>query len=396
MIKTYKYDSTEQLSEHFSAQEFRCKCGKAHDFRVSEELVAHLESLRAALGCSSVHVSSGYRCPEHDKAVGGKGNGKHTQGLAADVICYAQQGLPISSKVVSCKAQDLGFRGIANITAAYTSTHLDMRDGTTWYGDETRGTAWACADLHEYYGIPREEEEQAMAKKGIDISYCQKKVDWAKVTGVEFVILRAGYGKYDTQKDSMFESHYAGAKKAGIPVGAYWYSYAKTEDDARKEADVCIKTLAGKQYEYPIYYDVEEKTQLDLGKEKVSAIIRAFLERVEAAGYWVGLYMSASPLSTLVEEDILKRYAVWVAHVNVSKPAYGGGYGLWQYSWKGSIPGIDGDVDCDYAYVDYPAKIKEKGLNGYGKPPEPDPQPKTITVEMIVDGVTYGGTLTEI
>lgn len=154
MVKKFSYDDKTQLAPHFNASEFRCKCGKPHDFEVSEELVANLEKLRAALDCKNIHISSGFRCPEHDKAVGGKGNGKHTQGLAADVICYAKNGVPISSKLVSCTAQDIGFMGIANITTAYTSTHLDMRSGKHWYGDETRGTSWGCDDLYAYYGIP--------------------------------------------------------------------------------------------------------------------------------------------------------------------------------------------------------------------------------------------------
>lgn len=230
-------------------------------------------------------------------------------------------------------------------------------------------------------------------KKGIDISYCQTKVDWSKVDA-EFVIARAGYGREVSQKDAMFESHYAGAKSRGIPIGAYWYSYAMDEAGARAEADACIAVLKGKQFEYPIYYDVEEQKQFALGKEKVSAIIRAFLERVEAAGYWVGLYGSYSSLTTYTAEDIRKRYAIWLAHWDVQKSPYSGDYGVWQYS-VGKANGVTGACDLDYSYVDYPAKIKAKGLNGYGKQPEPTPQKKTINVEMTVDGKSYAGTLIE-
>lgn len=233
-------------------------------------------------------------------------------------------------------------------------------------------------------------------KRGIDISYCQKKIDWTKVTA-EFVIIRAGYGRYDTQKDSMFESHYAGAKSRGIPVGAYWYSYAKTPDEARQEADTCAKILKGKQFEYPIYFDVEEKEVLALGREKVSAIIRAFLERLEKAGYWVGLYGSYSSLTSVTDEDIRTRYAIWLAHWNVQKSPYSGAYGVWQYG-IGKVDGITGDVDCDYCYVDYPAKIKERGLNGYEKPPSAEPTTpakETKEVTLIIDGATWTGTLTK-
>ena len=118
------------------------------------------------------------------------------------------------------------------------------------------------------------------------------------------------------------------------------------------------------------------------------------MEKLEAAGYWVGLYMSASPLSSYVTDEIKKRYAIWVANYGVSKPSYAGAYGIWQYSSTGKIDGISGNVDLDYSYVDYPEKIKEKGLNGYGK--QPDKPPETvdeITVEITVNGKKYAGTL---
>lgn len=373
MIKTYHYGDTTMISEHFKACEFQCKCSKKHDFSISEELVQNLERLRAALGCSRMHISSGFRCPEHDKEVGGKGNGKHTMGLAADVVCYLKDGLPISSKIVSCRAQDIGFRGIANINAAYTSTHLDMREGKKWYGDETQGTSWGCDDLYAYYGIQREDDNMSYRRSGIDISYCQPKVDWSEVV-TDFVILRAGYGQYTKQKDAMFESHYDNAKAKGIPVGAYWYSYAMSVEDAEREAEACIEILKGKQFEYPIYYDVEEKKQFDLGKGMVSSIIRAFLKKLEAAGYWVGLYSSYSALLNYVDDDIKKRYAIWLAHW-VTKTDYPGQYGMWQYGFSRNVPGFDGNVDVDYCYVDYPSQIKAKGLNGFSNDPEPEPIP---------------------
>ena len=214
--------------------------------------------------------------------------------------------------------------------------------------------------------------------KGVDLSKHNGKVDFKQVNAsgkVGFVILRAGYGKTITQKDSMFETYYAGAKAAGIPVGAYWYSYAMNEDEARQEADVFLEVLKGKQFEYPVYYDVEEDKQFKLGKAKVSAIIRAFLERVESKEYWVGLYGSYSSLTTYTAEDIRERYAIWLAHWNVSKSPYKGQYGMWQYG-VGRIPGISCDVDLDECYVDYPTLIREAGDNGFAKDTTPAPVPE--------------------
>ena len=394
-VKSYSESDNSQLSEHFKVSEFRCKCGGTHDTLIADDLIHMLEKLRSSLSCSKIIISSGYRCVSHDIAVGGSGTGQHTKGKAADICCYDQSGNPIDNRLVCCTAEDLGFHGIARIKGNGTFTHVDMRSGK-WYGDETKGMQYCIpkASFYDYFGIKKGAKTMY---KGIDVSEHQGIIKWDNVKA-DFAILRAGYGKVISQKDKQFENNYAGAKKAGIPVGAYWYSYAMTPEEARKEADVFLEVIKGKQFDYPVFYDVEEKKQFNLGKDKVSAIIRAFLEEVESAGYWVGLYMSASPLSDCVTSGIKNKYAVWVANVGVSKPSYAGAYGMWQYSWKGSISGISGDVDLDYCYVDYPAKIKERGLNGYGKQQDTAAKPskKEITVEMTCDGVKYKGTLTKI
>lgn len=150
----YKYTDETQLSAHFNAREFRCKCGKTHDTEINPNLVTNLEKLYRALSCSKIVVTSGYRCPTHDKNVGGNGTGQHTKGNAADVICYGQDGNIISTKKVACKAQDIGFRGIGNIDSTYTAIHVDVRTGAKWYGDEAvrGGTSGSVTDdFYRYY-----------------------------------------------------------------------------------------------------------------------------------------------------------------------------------------------------------------------------------------------------
>lgn len=154
-IKTYKHGDKTKLSAHFAANEFQCKCGKTHDFQIDDALIEKLETLFSALNCSKIIVTSGYRCAAHDKAVGGNGSGQHTLGTAADICCYGQDGKPISSKTVCCKAQDIGFTGIANITPAYQYTHVDVRKSGRWYGDETRGTSTVTSDFYAYFGIDK-------------------------------------------------------------------------------------------------------------------------------------------------------------------------------------------------------------------------------------------------
>ena len=205
-----------------------------------------------------------------------------------------------------------------------------------------------------------------MAVKGIDVSKWQGDIDFAKVkdSGVEFVIIRAGYG--DGNKDTYFEQNYKNAKAAGLHIGAYWYSYADSTEAAKKEAQAFADILSGKQLDYPVYFDIEEKIQLSQGKDFCSILITAFCTEMENHGYFAGFYTSLSHLSSVVTDAVKKRFTVWVAQW-AGKCSYTGAYGIWQYSSKGSIPGISGNVDLDYSYIDFPTTIKSGGFNGYSK-----------------------------
>lgn len=235
--------------------------------------------------------------------------------------------------------------------------------------------------------------------KGCDLSVHNGVVNFALLkTATDFAILRAGYGRYASQKDDKFEANYQGCEANGIPKGAYWYSYAMSEDEARQEAQACLECIKGKRFEYPIYFDIEEAKQFALGKAKVSAIIKAFCDVLEAAGYWVGVYTGASNFSTHVTDEIKTRYAVWVAHWGVNAPSFNGSYGMWQYTDKGRLDGVQGNVDLNTAYVDYPAEIKKAGRNGYTKEAtngesEGNSPCKKISVVVTVDGETYKGEL---
>lgn len=205
--------------------------------------------------------------------------------------------------------------------------------------------------------------------KGIDVSKHNGTIDWkaVKVSGkVDFAIIRAGYGKAISQKDKQFESNYAGCKANGIPVGAYWYSYAVTPAEAEAEARTFIQAITGKQFEFPVWFDIEEKNALVTGKKNVSAIIRAFCTVMENAGYWCGVYASRSHIQSYMDEDVQRRYALWAAEWG-AKLNYSGEVGIWQYSENGKISGIPGNVDLDVCYVEYPEFVKAAGRNGYAK-----------------------------
>lgn len=206
------------------------------------------------------------------------------------------------------------------------------------------------------------------AIKGIDVSQWQGNIDFAKVkaAGVKFVIIRAGFGKYTSQKDPYFEQNYKNAKAAGLDVGVYWYSYATSAADAVAEAKACMTVISGKKFEYPIFFDLEERSQFNKGRAFCDGLVKAFCGELEKCGYFAGLYISRSPLQSYMSSDVAKRYTLWVAEY-ASKLNYSGIYAMWQYTSSGKVNGISGNVDFDYCYVDYPTMIKNGGYNGYAK-----------------------------
>ena len=396
LVNHYDYNDSTQLSPHFNAREFRCSCGGSHETLISSELVDKLESLYTALNCSKIIVTSGYRCPDHDKAVGGTSSGQHTKGTAADVCCYGQDGQPISSKAVCCKAQDVGFTGIANITSSYQYTHLDVRTSGKWYGNETKGNGTITDDFYKYFGISKI-TAKTVQKCGIDVSEWQGVIDWAKAKagGIKFAILRAGISN---RADKCFATNYVSCENAGIPVGAYWYCTATTVADAKAQAKLFLQIISGKKFAYPVYMNLEEPAQFALGKAKCSELADAFLTVLEQAGYFAGLYCSTSYLQQYLTDSIRNRYAIWVAQYYTSC-TYDGDYGIWQYNVAGnaefdiigqkSIPGIVGECDMDYCYTDYPSIIKQAGLNGFSSPDEPESTPNTedSTLQQILKHV---------
>lgn len=190
-------------------------------------------------------------------------------------------------------------------------------------------------------------------KNGIDVSFANGVVDWAKVK-TDFVFMRAGYGwDNDKQIDKQFANNVSGCEKYGIPYGVYHYSYARNPANAVREAKFCMKLMdkVGANPTLPVVFDFEEQFQLDMTEKEQLDIIDGFLETIEEAGYKPMLYMSASPLNKLYAYDAerLTRWPIWVAHVGANKPSYKGKWDVWQYTWTGKLDGINGNVDMDDA-----------------------------------------------
>ena len=196
---------------------------------------------------------------------------------------------------------------------------------------------------------------------GIDVSTYQNVIDWRTVAQHKhFAIIRAGYGFGHI--DNYYESNYQNAKANGVKVGAYWYAYASSASDAVQEANYAVQALKGKQFEWPIYYDIEEKSIFNAGI--ASEIARAFCGVLEANKYYCGIYSSTNTFNNYFDDDVKTKYTIWLAHWDVEKPTYKGTYHVWQYT-VGSSPGVEGRCDLDKGYLDFEPVMKEHGLNGF-------------------------------
>ena len=191
-----------------------------------------------------------------------------------------------------------------------------------------------------------------MTLKGIDVSEWQGTIDWRKVAkdGVQFAVIHAGYGRELSQKDKYFERNYAGARAAGIKVGAFWYSYADSVARAEQEARTCLKVLDGKHLDLPVFFDQEyEPGILKLSTKTRTDIVLKFLETIKAAGRPCGLYSSTDFITTKLQANRLTAYPLWIAEYG-SKLHYTGKVWAWQYTDKGRVAGIKGRVDMDHGY----------------------------------------------
>lgn len=228
---------------------------------------------------------------------------------------------------------------------------------------------------------------------GIDISTWQKNYpyDKANAEGVKFAILRAGYSR---TKDNQFETHYANAKRLGWGVGAYWYMYATTVEAAKAEAKAFLKAIAGKQFEYPVYLDIEDKTVRATGRDNCNAMIKAFGEIIEGAGYYFGVYTNLDWYRNVISgAELNKKYDWWIAAWSTGAPT-GVNYGVWQFGGEtnyirgNKVAGVT--TDQNYAFKDYPSIMKANGLNGFPKensqaPTEPEKPKETIPYEGVSD-----------
>lgn len=185
-------------------------------------------------------------------------------------------------------------------------------------------------------------------KKGVDLSCWNENVNYNKLKqdGVEFAIIRSGFGKDEGQKDKLFEKHYKGCKDAGLKVGAYLYSYCTAVENANKEAENCLKHIAGKNFDLPIYIDIEEARTKILGVDAVTNIALNFCRRIKEAGYNAGVYANLDWFRNNIRPDaiLLEHFSIWLAQWN-DKITANFPVDIWQYTNK--YNGMDGDYLVD-------------------------------------------------
>lgn len=189
--------------------------------------------------------------------------------------------------------------------------------------------------------------------KCIDVSEWNDDINFSKVknAGITCVILRAGYGKDPNQEDNKFNEYYRQAKAAGLNVGAYWYSYATSVDAAKAEVRNCMKTIRGKEFDLPVFLDVEEYRQAVLPRRTLTDIISTFCDGVKGYGFDVGMYSAKSMLvDSAYPDELASKYLIWMAAPNNSYNELPPFVDIHQYSWKGKVDGISEKVDMNYIY----------------------------------------------
>ncbi len=203
-----------------------------------------------------------------------------------------------------------------------------------------------------------------MIYKGIDVSKYQGDIKFNELKDIDFAIIRIGYGMYENQKDPKFEANYQGFTNKNIKVGIYHYSYAKNPNEALKEAELVLKWLNQRKIDLPVYIDIEDKSQISLGKQTLTSICQTFCEKIKQNGYDAGIYSYKYFLTNYLDQNKLSNYSIWVAQYN-KENTYTGKYDMWQYTSKGKVAGINGNVDLNLLYNELQAKNELPDLNFY-------------------------------
>lgn len=198
---------------------------------------------------------------------------------------------------------------------------------------------------------------EGASAQGIDVSSWQGVIDWQKVkdAGIDFAIIRLGW--WVDGKDAYLERNVAECERLGIPWGAYLYSYCSNPSQASAEADHALDLLGelkakGYTPDLPVYFDMEDNALLN-GNRDFAGMATQFCSKIEAAGYMAGVYANLNWWNNNLTSSVFDSWNRWVAQY-YSACTYEGTYSAWQYTSRGSVPGISGNVDLNWWYGDFP------------------------------------------
>lgn len=201
---------------------------------------------------------------------------------------------------------------------------------------------------------------------GIDVSYYQKDIDWKQVkdSGVEFAMIRVGYRGYGSTgtilPDSCFEQNIRGALDAGLKVGVYFFSQAVSVWEAEEEAAFVLDAIRGYDVSFPVVFDWERINSASartdsITSQQLTLCAGAFCEKIAHAGYTPAIYFNLDLAYLDYDLDKLADYPFWLAEYR-TVPSFFYHFDMWQYSAKGTVPGIRGEVDLNLSFVDYSKK----------------------------------------
>ena len=261
--------------------------------------------------------------------------------------------------------------------------------------------AWASTSVSDYTGYTYTHNsrfDNAHIINAIDVSQYQGAIDWnkVKVDGIEYAIIRIGGRGYAASGRLYYDDYYKinieNAKKAGVKIGIYYFSQARTEAEAREEALHCLQLLGSYDIDLPIFMDYEYASDSvnpgriqDLTTSQRTANAVAFCETIETAGYEAGFYSNLLFLQNSIDgRKLSDLYSIWIAQYN-NRCDYDNAYSIWQYSSSGAVDGINGRVDCNFWYKIYmdtfDAALSYSKTEYDGNPKEP-----TVTVEGLKNG----------
>ena len=254
--------------------------------------------------------------------------------------------------------------------------HFEVRLAGTRYNplnwlDSDFEVASDSVRLGNFTSVVRPAEDSREYVYGIDVSRYQGDIDWAQVaaSGVKFALLRAGsQNSSGPYIDPYFEQNYAGAKAAGIAVGAYIYTYAETEAEQNDEILTILPALEGKTFEYPVFVDVEDKSLTGIGKAALTHLVKRYMDIIDQKGFVPGWYSYTNYINSYLCPEVLADYPLWVADYR-SSLGYTGDYHIWQYTSSGTVPGISGKVDLNRDYHHY---IASTGAPAEEQPATPE------------------------